>query len=142
MEELDECLKIRRKIKDIEEDITELKMRVQSPKGQVITGMPRSGNGGASQADGYLIKLEKLEAKKKRKVDELNACWNNATETLSKLQLNAETIQMLRYRFYWGYKWEKCAVLMKENFPESVWNVNKCFRKYSAVLHKIDKICL
>ena len=142
MKELDECLAKRRKIKDIEEDITELKLKVYSPKGQVITGMPRSGNGGASQADRYLMKLEKLEAKKKTKVDDLNVCWDNTVEILSGVQINAETIEMLRFRFYWGYKWEKCAAMMKEQFPQSVWNVNKCFRKYSAVLHKIDKIYL
>ena len=140
MLELDECLEVARKIKDIEDDILELESRTMSPKNQIITNMPKGGGSQDSGQDRYLIKLEKLQARKNYWCATLNSKWN-----IAKLALinhanvkDTRTFELLKLRFYYGYPWKKCAARMSEKHSTENWNINKCFRVYRSVLYKND----
>lgn len=140
MLELDECLKVVRKIKDIEDDILELESRTMSPKNQIITNMPKGGGSQDSGQDRYLIKLEKLQAQKNYWCGILNSKWNIAKLVLinSANVKDVRTFELLKLRFYYGYPWKVCAAKMKKEHPEEKWNINKCFREYRNIMHKLN----
>lgn len=137
MRNLDDCLEKTRKIKEIEEQIEELKSRVMSPKNQVITGMPRGGGGG-NQSESYIVKLERLEVRKKKTEEERNELWHKITAALCEKSVKATYIQLLQYRFYYGMQWKKCCKLMCEKYPEGHWNMNKVFRVYRQIIRKFS----
>ena len=135
MKELDECLAKTRKIKEINEDIAELRDRAFSPKNQIITGMPRGGAGG-NQSDSYIVKLERLEDRQERLIHERDSLWDGIYEALTSKNIKAEHITLLRHRFYSGLQWPKCCKLMCEEYPGNKWNMNKVFRVYRQILKK------
>lgn len=138
--QFDKCLKLSRKIVDIDEEIIELKTMVMSPKNQAITDMPRGG-GVANAIENYLIRLEKLERKKSNAEIERNQLWKEIKEIcLASGVCEEETIRLLKERFYCGKSWNKCLNKMIKEYPNSRWNINKCFRVYRAVLCKIHKM--
>lgn len=132
---LDTCLSTTRKIKDIEEDILEMRARAMSPKNQVITGMPRGGTA-ENQSDSYMVKLERLSAKKRKLEFERDSQWDRIVEALLNKNVKMEHIELLRYRFYSGMQWRKCCALMCRDYEKSGWNMNKVFRIYRQILRK------
>lgn len=133
---LDECLEKTRDIKDIEEEIEELRERAMSPKNQVITGMPR-GSAGGNQSDSYMVKLERKEAKQKRLIRERDELWEEVTKALNAKEVKREHVILLQYRFIKGYPWKKCCSIMCKRYPDDNWNMNKVFRVYRQVLRKL-----
>ena len=123
----------------IDDKILEIKARVEAPKNQVITGMPRGHGENVNAFDSYLIKLERYEQKKRIKEQQLLELWQVAKDLLSENDIKKENIALLRLRFYKGYQWKVCAKIMAKDYPDSRWNINKCFREYSRVLCKIHK---
>lgn len=137
MFELDECLRISRKIKDIEEQIIILKSRVMSAKNQVISDMPKGGGKQTNDMDTYLMKLEKYEQIKDAYKKELNEQWEYALKILRQIGVTKdETISLLKFRFYYGYAWKKCYRKMQDKYKEQKWTLNKCFYIYNGILHK------
>ncbi len=135
MRELDECLELRRYIQDkIDARIFEIKARIEAPKNQVITGMPMGHGENINAFDRYLIKLERYEQKKNRKEQELLEKWQIANDLLSENGIEKENIILLRLRFYKGYQWKRCVKEMAKDYPNSKWNINKCFREYRRIL--------
>lgn len=131
MRELQECLNTKRHIDKIDEKITELKVAVYSPKNQIITGMPRSGNN-ENAIEKYLIKLERLKKKKAELLKQQSELWESIKEKTGDI---SEQEQYLLYiRCVEGYPWQKCCKIMQSKYGK--WNVNKCFRIYG----KINKI--
>jgi hypothetical protein len=128
---LEKCLELRRDINSIDERIAELKLRIRSPKNQIISDMPK-GNSRNNSIEEYLITLEKLESKKIKYNSRITDKWQLIYNKLINNGVSEEAITMLRYRFYYGYSWKVCADLMN-------WNKNKCFRVYRAVLSKFNK---
>ena len=113
MQKLDECLEKTKKLKELEEQITELKDRAMSPKNQVITGMPRGGAGG-NQSDSYIVKLERLEARKSKLTRERDELWEEITHSLENKGVKSEHVILLQYRFFKGLQWRKCCTKMCE----------------------------
>ena len=125
MKELQECLELKREIERLNERIVEIRAVVFSPKNQVITGMPRGGNG-ENVIEKYLIKLERLEERKKALYKDLSDTWQAAEGKMPNL---AEQERYLLYiRFARGLPWKKCAVEMDKRYGN--WNINKVFRTY------------
>lgn len=137
MRELDECLQLCKKIKKQEDRITEVRERACAAKIQIITDMPRGGGVQASKQEAYLLSIEKIEERKKKLSLRLAKKWEIAKSLLIEQGFDKEVINLLHLRFCKGYKWRKCAEIMSRKNKR--WNVNKCFRVYRAVLHKIDK---
>ena len=137
MQKLDDCLDKTRKLNDVEEQIAELKERAMSPKNQLITGMPRGGAGG-NQSDSYIVKLERLEAKRVQIRKERAVLWNECVLALNEKEIKPEYISLLHYRFFRGLPWKKCCTEMCEEYPKGHWNMNKVFRVYRQVLRKFS----
>lgn len=135
MQKLDDCLSKTRKIKEIEERITELRESVMSPKNQLITGMPRGGAGG-NQSESYIVKLERLEDRRKKLIRQRDELWEEIIYTLG--EAKEEYIALLQYRFFKGLQWKKCCTLMCNKYPDSGWNMNKVFRVYRQILRKFS----
>lgn len=138
MKELDICLNIREQINDVEEKIAELKTATTSPKGQVISDMPRSGRIGNPIED-YIIRLEKLEQKKLRLEHRLKEKWGNAYIILNNSNVPNKSIKLLYYRYAKGLSWKDCVQKMKELYPNDLWNENKAFRLNRQALSKVTK---
>ena len=139
MEELYECLRLSREIKEKVEAILELNSRALSPKNQVISDMPKGGGGDMNALDCYLQKKERLEKKKDELCVIRDRHWDKATETFRKNGVtNPETITLMWFRFYKGCSWKGCAAKMREKYNNGKWNTNKCFRVYREVLCKIN----
>ena len=134
MQKLDECLSLTRDIKELDEQILELKTKALSPKGQIITGMPRGGGSNGNPADYYLDRLGIVEARKKRKLAEREAAWQEVVNTCEKANVKKEYIELLQYRFYHGKQWKQCCALMCEKYPDENYNINKVFRVYRKIL--------
>lgn len=138
MHELDECLSAARAIKDIDEQIQEIKSRAMSPKNQIITGMPRSTSGFGGKSDDYVIKLERLNNRRQKRINARDEHWNTALNIFNDINIREDHIHLLWLRFYCGMQWDKCCTLMAEKYPERNWNINKIFRAYRNVLSKTD----
>ena len=136
---LDECFDLVKKIKKVDGQIEEIKSANMSPKNQVITDMPKGGNNQLNKLEKYIIKLERLEAKKNYLCVSLNHNWTLAKMKLSRLEtIPNGAYLMLKLRYYHGYPWKKCAIKMKEAYPNDNWNENKCFRVHYSILHKTE----
>ena len=139
MRELDRCLQLAKTIKEKQELIIELKAKTMHPKSQILSDMPKGGSI-ENEIETYLIKLERLENYVKGLKEKRGKCWNRIVRKLTACNItDPETIKLLFMRFYAGKAWEKCNNEMREHYPHSKWNLNKCFRVYRAVLVKIDK---
>ena len=136
--ELNECLEISRKIKEIKEKTFDLQMRCYSPKSQVISDMPRGG-AVENATERYLIDLERLNNKREALEAKRSFIWNSIKIKMNKCGLNEEYQRMLRFRFYNAYSWNKCTALLSELYENSNWNANKCFRVYRQILNKMHK---
>ncbi len=139
MKELDECLELKREINRINDKIKEIEAITKAPKNQIITGMPRSNNVD-NVMDRYLIKIEGLEEKRKALQNLLDDKWDSIFPILAKCNLNAETIELLRLRFYKGLPWKICVSRLQKKHPKDRWNNNKAFRLYGKAMILLRKI--
>lgn len=130
MKELDRCLSIRKKIKDIDDKIDTLRAAILSPKNQVITGMPRSGNT-ENAIERYMLKVEKLEARKQKLLSSQTKLWRRALWKMESAQLTIPEKEMLYFRFVEGLSWKK--VTYKLNSKYYGWNESKVFRIYRGL---------
>ena len=135
MNMFDECLNLSRKIDNVYEKMYTLKVKATSPKNQIITDMPK-GSGQGDMIERYLIELERLENKLKKLTQKRNTIWKQINEMFSD---NKETVEMLKWRFFCAYSWKECEEIMKCKYPNSNWNINKCFRVYRNAVYKLHK---
>ena len=140
MRELDWCFELAKKIRDKNETLAELKLRVASPKNQIYSDMPKGGGAYRNPNDEYLIKAERIKSQIERLQFQLNEWWGVVSEIFDKCGVtDNETITLMRLRFYNGLVWNKCVKIMQQDFPDGKWNANKCFRVYRKVLYKTHK---
>ena len=132
MKELDECLRIYKEIRKIDDKIETLRAAILSPKNQVITGMPRGGNSD-NAIEKYLLKLERHNKRKAKLIKNQAEQWQQA-KCKFKNDISAQETKMLYMRFVLGYQWKKCAVKLQKEYGN--WNINKCFRIYGKINEK------
>lgn len=136
MRELDECLRLSRKIAETKEKIEELKALAMSPRNQIISDMPKGG-GTINAAESYIIRLEKYEKTLEALRDKRSEEWLKVCEAFAVYNhRKAEIKTLLWLRFCNGYSWKRCIDEMAKVFPNETWNANKCFRLYRGFLHK------
>ena len=138
MRELDECLRITRKIAETKEKIEELEALSMSPRNQIISDMPRGGGGTMNAAESYIIRKEKLERQLTLLKEERAEVWKIVTDMQHELNQSKKVESMLWFRFCNGYSWKKCVSKLEEKYPAEEWSANKCFRIYRRFLHKIS----
>lgn len=136
MYELKECLSATRTIKDVCEEIEEIRSKAMSPKNQIITGMPRGGF--SRKSDDYVVRLERLERICEKMRFKRDDNWNYALKKFRDANIKPEYIQLMMLRFYSGLQWKKCCEIMIESYPDQNWNINKVFRTYRNVLSKTE----
>ena len=143
MQELNECLNLAREIKEKRELLAEMQYRSISPKNQILSGMPRGGGAQLNQIERNLIQSEKLKKAIRALEHERLETWKCATFRLKKAGVtNDEHIKLLEMRFFYGFSWKKCNAIVTNLFPNSKWDINKCFRVYRASLRKVNiKTC-
>ena len=138
MRELDEILRLRRSITNLEERIEELRAMTQ-PKAQVISDMPRGGGEQRNSIEDYIIKSEELTAKRDNLLHDIDEKWDMAYAICKSANISVEQMTMLWYRFYRGNSWKNCLCRMVGEFPNQKWNEQRLFRLYREALHKISK---
>ena len=140
MKELNLCLELAKAIKEKNKSLVELKLKVASIKSPSFSDMPKGGGAYLNPHDEYLIKSERIQKQKERLQKRLNDRWSVVIAIFNKCDItDDETITLMRLRFYKGFSWNNCLTIMKQVFPDSKWNANKCFRVYRSVLCKIHK---
>ena len=134
MKEFDKCFNTRRKINDIDEDIYELRCAVGSPRNQIITDMPKGSGGTGNALDNAVIKLEKLERKRKLILSRLEEEWVVCESIMKACNISEKHKEVMRLRYFKGLSWSKCLKAIKEEYSEEKWNDNKIYRIHRRVL--------
>jgi hypothetical protein len=132
VKELTECLDTKRKINKKREKIQELRMRILSPKNQIITGMPFGGGSTENAVDKYLVTLERLEKQEKALKNYQKKQWKKACEKIG--DISEQNKELLYLRFMKGYQWKKCVIILNDKYGR--WSVNKAFYIYGKINKK------
>lgn len=138
MNEFEECRHLVERIQRKYEKIEYIREKLYAPKAQIITGMPRGGASDNS-IEKYLSDIEEEEAKIKSLKQILSEKWFDIVERLYRENVKDENILLMQERFLNCRPWVKCAEYMQQQFPQSKWNVNKCFRVYRDNIYKLNK---
>lgn len=126
MKILEECREIALDIRSIDERIEEISLSVSSPKCQVLDDMPKSMGGNGNAIERYIEKKERLEEKKKRCTDRLDAQWEEAMKILKTSGITKDGMSLVYCRYYNGCTWKECGLKLN-------WNSNKVFREHRKV---------
>ena len=137
---LDECLALRRYIKQTDEKIAEIEAVLYSPKNQIISDMPKGGGSSNDKVDKLLEKIAKLQRNRERAVRELTNKWLLVIEQLKKCEATESEMQMLKLRFFNALSWKQCARTLDQSIPSEKWDENRCFRCYRKIIKKCTKI--
>lgn len=137
MRELDEILKLRRDIENIDERLWEVRQMTQ-PKAQTISDMPRGGER-KNAIEEYIVKSEELRSKRKKIQKRLDKKWRYIEFICAESEITEVQLTMLKLRFYYGNPWKRCVTEMQKLYTDTTWNEQKLFRKYRKILYKIDR---
>lgn len=135
----DEIASVRDKIKRTQNKIKYLQMEADSPRSSSFSDMPKSGGNSGNPIEQYYIKKEELTEKLNSLKARLERLWQKAAHQMNVAGIDKQAQKMMYWRFVCGMKWEKCSNALDEKYPDSRWNVNKCFRVYRKVLCKMPK---
>lgn len=128
------------RIERIREKIFVLETQVCTPKSGEITGMPKDGSGAGNSIELYLERKEKLEAQLNALNERFQNLWEKTVRLMKAANIDSQTRALMYLRFIKHLQWEKCNLEMQKKYPDSNWNINKCFRKYREVRYKIRKL--
>ena len=128
MKELQECLTTKKKIDKLDARIYELRSAVLAPKNQIITDMPKSRGGVGNPIEKYLLRLERLQARKDILLAYQREQWEKAQR---KAQMTKQESYLLYLRVISGLPWKKCVALTNKRYPSM--NENKAFRIYRRI---------
>lgn len=133
------CLiEIHKVIKGIDEDIMIIRERIEAPKNQIISDMPRGGIS-ENAVDKALDEIKKKESRRLYYCDVLVSKWLICEEILKSCNINQKHIELLKFRFLQGLSWRACVKGMTKLYNEEKWNENKVFRIYRQVVAKCTK---
>lgn len=136
----DEIANVRKKISRTQDKLESLRTTATTPKTSVYSDMPRGGGNVSNPIELYIIKSEELTEKLEILKLKLHNLWGKAASQMLTVNVDNQAMQMMYFRFYQGFKWNKCATLLDELYPNNNWNANKCFRKYREVLYKLRRL--
>lgn len=136
--ELKEIMKIHDDIKAIDERIEEIRTRIESPKNQIISDMPRGGSS-ENVLEKALVKIERLETRKMFLHEMIVSKWHICEDFLNSCNIPDKQMVLMQYRYFYGLPWSKCVKEMKNEYPDEMWNENKVFRLHRQTITKIHK---
>ena len=137
MDLLKECLHLRDKIRDVDEQIEEIKAILYYPKCQDLSGMPKGEGSGESIIDKLITKKGKLEKKKAETEKQLNTKWLDVERICSNAHISKTNIKLMMFRYYYGLPWKAVRNKMCD-YTKQEWNENKIFCVHHNVLCKIN----
>ena len=135
---LDEVLAIRKKIKNLDERIFEIRSKIESPKNQIISDMPRGGSG-KNILDKLLDKVKRLETKRTALYVELASEWHKCEIVFKSCNISERHKELMKLHYYEGLSWRYCERNLKRLYPYENWNENKVFRINRITKEKIYK---
>lgn len=138
MRQLDQILNIRRDINSYDLRIIELRQSMAYPKAQTISDMPRGGER-KNSIEEFIIKLERLNRKRANLECRLNSKWKDIKQLFVDRGVTEVQSRVMELRFYHGLAWKRIVTEMEKLYPDTVWNEQKLFRIYRAVIGKIYK---
>ncbi len=135
----DEIAYARDKIIKTNDRIKYLTMVADSPPSCSFSDMPKGSRNVSNPIERYCIKKEELEEKLDSLEEKLLRLWQKAAHQMNVAGIDKQAQKMMYFRFVCGMQWEKCSKELGKKYPDSKWNVNKCFRVYRKVLYKMPK---
>ena len=139
MQEFEKLIKIRKRINRIDDKIEKLKNAIESPKGQIVSDMPKAHGAQQNSMDDFLIKLEREEEKRLHQEINLLDEWGNIFKILYQSGIPLQHIHLLKYRYFYFLPWKSCLKRMQKDFPHEKWNENKCFRVFRKDMAKLTR---
>lgn len=131
----DLCIKLRRNIDSLDEEIIELYSIYRSPRTQNLSFAPSRSNYINNNSEELLEKIESLKNKRSLLIEKLDKNWLFINKRLVQLSFSEAEILLLKLRFYYGLPWKKCCEKMNNYYSDIEWNENLMFRIY----HKASK---
>lgn len=110
-----------------------------APKSQVLSDMPKSVSRVSNDIENYIIHKTDLCGELVKLYCSLNIYWIAFLNGIEDAELTPQETKLLELRFLSGAKWKVCAALMPLYFPNERWNINKVFKTYRDILHKIKE---
>ena len=135
----DEIAEVREKINKVQDKIEYLQMQADSPRSSSFSDMPKGSRNVSNPIEQYIIKKEKLEEKRNALNAKFKRLCKISVAQMNEAGINKQAQKMIYLRFACGLPWKECSANLNTLFPDSKWNVNKCFRVYREVLYKIPK---
>ena len=135
MKQLYKMLSIRKKIEEKKARLSEI--CTPTPKGQILTGMPRGGEA-RNAAEDYVERKEKLCAEIKSLYNRLERMWREFECLCNHCDLHDYEIALLKFHYYYNYSWKKVQQKLQVHFPSKVWNKNRVFRTRRRAIDKVD----
>lgn len=135
---LENCLFLNTEKQKAADKLNELKAAAYYPRNQNVSDEPKCGNESINRLDIYVIKQEKLEREILILNKQILHNWRIACKILKNATSNNEEIELMRMRFYLGWKWKKCSAAMQKKHGGQ-WNINKVFKVYRLLLAKCTK---
>lgn len=128
-QDLREYMDIKRELRLISRQITELKLLAKSPRVQVITGMPGGGaHGGVSDVAIKLVDMQaEYDAKQEDMLDKLRKIGKDVDKLPSKER------QIIRLHYFFGASWKIIAADMG-------YSLRQVHRAHSKALQKLNNL--
>ena len=114
----------------IREQIENIRALMTAPKSQVITGMPRGGGGNGDKIGEAISRIDKLERRYAKKINELLEERKHIENVIEQLD-NIERL-LIRYKYFDGKTWDEVA----DKIDQTIHNTYAIHRK---ILQKISK---
>lgn len=95
----------KKKLDSLKEQKNELDEKIKSVRAMVYSGMPHGSSKKTDLSD-YMVKLEKMEEKISRKIDDINKNFYEIEEAIAELEDGNES-EIIRMRYISGMDWEK-----------------------------------
>lgn len=133
MQELKTMCAIHKQIREVNEDIAEIREQIESPKAQVYSDMPK-GSGAGNAIEAAFIKIERLEAKRKFLCARLASEWLICERLFKSCNIPNKQIKLMEYRYLKGLSWNNCVRLMAADYPNDLWNANRAYRTHRHII--------
>ena len=115
----------------MQDQILSLREQIISPKNQVITGMPRGGNGSGDKIGEIISRVDELERKYLSKCKLLLEECESIEKAIETLESRERLL--IRYKYIEGLKWRKVAEKM--NYSEE-----NIYKLHGKILLKLKKV--
>lgn len=126
-------LYLNRRIDKIDEKIVDIRVRITSPRSQVIDNMPKC-HSAENFIENGIADIQELKEKKLYILDLITTEWLICERAFGDCNISHEQVEIMRSRYFYGLSWRKCVKYMEKSYPQDEWNENKLFRLHRQVV--------